>query len=125
MHWRDMAMFRGVDLNDSFVSGWTRGPSELTFEIEASVWPESPFYRAPRPDEYTCYRKVRLIFRGCEIISGLRSLREAPTFTDTDGESDYGSIDSLMQTATGFRIFLEFGEVEIEGDTILLEFDEA
>lgn len=123
--WRDMEIFRGIDLNDSFVLGWKQEPAEVVFEIEASVWPDSPFYRTPKADEYTCYRRAWLAFRGCNSIAGLRPMSEAKSTTDSDGTTDYGNIDSLSQTGSTFRIYGEFGEVEIEGGRFTLEFNET
>ena len=50
-----MEIFKGIDLNDSFVLSWYQGTNELTFELEASIWPESTYYEKPKPNEHTCY----------------------------------------------------------------------
>lgn len=120
-----MPLFRGIDLNDSFVLGWKQEPAQVVFEIEASVWPESQFYRTPKPDEYTCYRKAKLMFQGCSSILGLRSMSDTKSTVDPDGTKDYGNIDSLYQTGAVFRVYGDFGEVEIQGGSLTLEFSET
>ena len=62
MNWDKMEMFKGIDLNDTFILSWRRNGSELRFDVEASIWPESKYYEAPKPDEYTCYKPAILTF---------------------------------------------------------------
>ena len=60
MNWKEMEIFKGIDLNDSFVLSWKYINDTLTFDIEASIWPESPFYEKPVGDDYTCYKNAFL-----------------------------------------------------------------
>ncbi len=42
--WREMREFQWIDLEDSWVLGWTLDPTarRLTFQLEASLWPGHP-----------------------------------------------------------------------------------
>ncbi|MBW4484126.1 MAG: hypothetical protein KME14_16435 [Tildeniella torsiva UHER 1998/13D] len=124
IQWRDMELFRGIDLNDSCVLSWEVEPTQLVFELDVSVWPESQFYRTPKPNEYTCYRTARLIFRGYEKISGLHAMSDVRPTVDLDNTVDYGNIDALSQEEKMIRVYGDFGEVEIQGGNFDLEFDE-
>jgi hypothetical protein len=121
MDWQELEIFKGIDLNDSFILNWKHGKDFLTFEIEASIWPESQFYIEPKLNEYTCYRKATLSFINIESLIGLKLLVESPSFIDADGSVDYGNIDSLQLTSDGFSIQGDFGSVHIKGGAIEFE----
>ena len=48
MDWTQIELFKGIDLNDSFVLNWAHEDSQLCFELEASIWPESDYYFKPK-----------------------------------------------------------------------------
>jgi hypothetical protein len=121
MNWTDMPVFKGIDLNDSFVLSWSRQSGELVIDLEASIWPESPFYTEPKPDEYTCYRKATLRFVGVFEVVGLESMESVRFFTDANGEIDYGNIDSLRGSDSTYHLCGNFGEVEISGGELQFE----
>ena len=50
MNWEELEIFKGIDLNDSFVLSWRKEPNEVIFELEASIWPESEYYEEPKKD---------------------------------------------------------------------------
>ncbi|MGH1451356.1 MAG: hypothetical protein ACRBBM_18280 [Pseudomonadaceae bacterium] len=120
MDWREIDLFRGIDLNDSFVLGWHYEGDRLVFNLEVSVWPESKYYYAPKDGEYTCYRKGNLIFEGVKSVRGLLSMAEANRSTDATGECDYGNIDTLLIQSESAQIIGDFGSVEIAGGTCAL-----
>jgi len=68
MDWTQIELFKGIDLNDSFILSWVHEDDQLTFDLEASIWPESKYYTTPKEDEYTCYRKATLSFKGFDSI---------------------------------------------------------
>jgi hypothetical protein len=121
MDWRQLEEFKGIDLNDSFVLGWKQSLNELSFELKASIWPESIFYEAPKANEYTCYRKATLSFSEIKSVVGLTSIESARYSTDPDGSIDYGNIDSLDITENGFNVVGDFGEVIITGGVFSFE----
>lgn len=120
MDWREIDLFRGIDLNDSFVLGWHYEGDRLIFNLEVSVWPESEYYHAPKEGEYTCYRRGTLIFEGVKSIKGLLPMAEARSSTDASGEADYGNIDTLVIRPGSAQIIGDFGSVEIAGGTCAL-----
>jgi len=116
-----MPVFEGVDLNDSFILGWTHDGGKLAFYIEASIWPASQYYSTPKAGEYTCYRKATLEFVGCMEITGLHPIQLTPSSVDPDGSKDYGNIDSLVALESGFRVVGDFGDVSIRGGELRFE----
>ena len=125
MNWTEMEIFKGIDLNDSFVLSWLKSENDVTFNIEASIWPESSFYETPSNDEYTCYKKACLSFRNVEGISGLLEMSDVNPSVDANNESDYGNIDSLNNHGSVFLIEGDFGSVSIVGGDIYFEINET
>ena len=122
MNYTELEFFQGIDLTDSFVLFWEFKDRCLSFDLEASVWPESRYYSKPKKDEFTCYKKVRLEFLNIETIQGLKEMNQVTPSTDQSGEIDYGNIDSLIIEEGGFFLEGDFGEVNIRGGKINFEF---
>lgn len=116
-----MPVFEGVDLNDSFILAWAQEDGRLAFYIEASIWPTSKYYSKPKAGEYTCYRRAVLEFTGAAEITGLRPTELTPSSIDPDGSKDYGNIDSLVASESGFRLAGDFGDVNIRGGELQFE----
>ena len=123
VHWYEMELFEGIDLNDSFVLDWYIEETRLRFCLELSVWPTSQFYFPPRPDEYTCYRLGTLTFLDYESFCGLKAQSDTPSSKDPDNGIDYGSIDALYRSGTTFSLNGDFGNVSIYGGSIILHVD--
>jgi hypothetical protein len=119
--WKDLVEFQGIDLNDSFILNWSREEHEIVFSLEASVWPESIYYRAPENNEYTCYRKATLRFSGVSSCVGLLATSEVKPTIDPDGSIDFGNIDTFNQIQDGFSLTGEFGNVIIICDEMHFE----
>ncbi|PKH34582.1 hypothetical protein [Shewanella sp. ALD9] len=116
-----MDIFKGIDFNDSFVLGWSSNATEITFKIEASIWPDSPHYLNPKPDEYTCYRKCEIQFTDFTSYSGLSEQSSVNPSIDINGSIDYGNIDSLIITNQGFKVVGEFGNLEVINGKVQLK----
>ncbi len=115
MNWNQLEIFKGIDLNDSFVLSWQKVGDNLLIELEASIWPESKHYRSPNEDEYTCYRKATLEFVGFNELEGLIPVSCAASTTDIDGSVDFGNIDILIEEKGNFHLSGNFGEVTVFG----------
>ncbi len=118
MNWTEFEIFKGVDLQDSFVLGWSNTDSRLEFQLEASIWPESEFYTNPKSGEHTCYRPATIAFVNTSSVQGLAQIGSVKYSTDPDGSKDYGNIESLSKTPEGFIVSGEFGNVSIKGGTL-------
>lgn len=116
-----MDEFTGIDLQDTFILDWQLTGSVLEFNLEASIWPSSQFYSAPKPNEHTCYKFAKLQFVEFENIEGLLSLETAKYTVDPDGSKDYGHFDSLEKTAAGFLLAGDFGTVSIKKGSMKFE----
>ena len=121
MDWTQIELFKGIDLNDSFVLNWANEGDQLCFELEASIWPESDYYFKPKDGEYTCYRKAVLKFVNVKSTSGLKPIESVHSTKDPDGSTDYGNIDTLCQTEGGFNLSGDFGSVNIMGGELRFE----
>ena len=121
MNWTQIELFKGIDLNDSFVLGWAHEYGQLSFELEASIWPDSKYYSKPQNGEYTCYRKAALKFMNVQSLNDLKSIESVSSKTDPDGSTDYGNIETLSQTENGFDLSGDFGSVNIMGGELRFE----
>lgn len=121
MNWRTIELFKGIDLNDSFVLEWCHSKNQFVIELEASIWPESKYYKQPKINEYTCYQKARLSFINIKSCTGLRTMKNVKPTIDPDGSKDYGNIYNLESNCGSFMISGEFGKVEITGGEIQFE----
>lgn len=121
MDWRQLEIFKGIDLNDSFILNWSRENRRLSFELEVSIWPESAYYVEPKPDEYACYRKAILRFENVKAVSGLKAKDAVITSTDAGGSVDYGNIDSFIVLNDGFALEGDIGCIKIFGGELRLE----
>ena len=121
MDWNQLELFKGIDLNDSFVLNWAQEAGLLRFELDASIWPGSEYYSKPVDEEYTCYRKATLMFKGVQSIVGLKSIESVPSTTDPGGSADFGNIETLSQTESGFQLSGDFGSVKITGGELRFE----
>ena len=125
MNWNEMEIFKGIDLNDSFVLSWRSERNELSFDVEASIWPESRYFESPKTDEYTCYKLAVLTFKNVKGIKGLLEMSQVKPSVDPNGEKDYGNIDALQENNDGFLLEGDFGSVSIIGGEINFEINET
>ncbi|WP_083607995.1 hypothetical protein [Teredinibacter haidensis] len=121
MEWSQIEIFKGIDLNDSFVLSWYYEADNVSFELDASIWPESEYYSTPKKNEYTCYRKATLEFVGVKKVSGLKLRELVQPTTDPDGSVDYGKIDELNVADDSFLVVGDFGKVNIQGGELRFE----
>lgn len=121
MDWTQIKVFKGIDLNDSFVLSWKLSANNLAIEVEASIWPESVYYQEPLDDEYTCYKKASLVFENTEKITGLLDIKSVKPTSDPDGSIDYGNIETLVENDSGFLLSGAFGSVEIIGGELVFQ----
>ncbi|WP_330149770.1 hypothetical protein [Shewanella xiamenensis] len=110
-----MEVFKGIDLNDSFVLDWSYENNRLCFELEASIWAESKYYVEPKLNEYTCYRKATLQFVNTVSVTGLKTKSAVMSSIELDGSIDYGNIDTLQVVDGGFELTGDFGHIKISG----------
>ncbi len=61
------------------------------------------------------------MFKGVQSIVGLKPIESVPPTTDPDGTTDFGNIDTLSQTESGFHLSGDFGLVNIIGGELRIE----
>ncbi len=111
--------FYGVMIEDTWVLGWSYHSGQLTFDLEASLWPGHPQYEPPRPNEWTCYKPATLVFIQPSSVTGLKDMHEVRTVSNADGTVDYGSLESIELTPPVYRVSGPFGDVTVE--TVAME----
>lgn len=121
MDWRQLEIFKGLDLNDSFVLDWSHESDRLSFELEVSIWPESAYYVEPKAGEYTCYRKATLVFKNVKAVTGLKAKDAVIISTDASGSVDYGNIDSFIVLKDGFELEGDIGCIRVSGGELRFE----
>jgi hypothetical protein len=102
----------GVYLEDSHVLGIYEQSSEIRFELEAVLTPESPDYHDPYPGEQYCYARGDLIFR--EISRAEWFSRSFRSYTDASGEEDLGNIDVLTNENGIYAVEGDWGKILIQ-----------
>lgn len=121
MNWTELKEFKGIDLNDSFVLDWLLTETELSFELEASIWPDSEFYQTPKPNQHTCYKSAELKFSNFTKVTGLKLKSQTHASKEPDGSIDYGNIDSLTKTNAGYDLTGNFGNLQIQGGSLVFK----
>jgi hypothetical protein len=113
--WQDMRELRWVDLEDSWVLGWSLNPAgtQLRFTLEASLWPGHPSYSQPKPGEYTCYRPATLYFEQVVELTGLLPQEKASSTVDPGGTRDYGNIEGLVEAGGAYSFSGSMGDVHL------------
>ena len=114
MHWTQMSEFDGVDLTESYVLGWRMDGDDLRFDLDVALVPGHPAYRAPGPDERTCYRRGTLTFPSAHAVVGLERQEAVRATVDASGERDYGNIDTFDDANGEFQLSGDFGDVRVK-----------
>jgi hypothetical protein len=112
----------GIDLPGSFVLGWKVTETKVVFRMDFAAWPASRFYRKPKQDEWTCFRRGVLVFDRVTFVEGLRMQEDMRFSTDATGEKDYGNIDYFEGKDAEVRLSGDFGEVLVRCEAWHLEF---
>jgi hypothetical protein len=107
----DVEALKDVYLEDSWVLGVVAQPGAVWFELDVVLRESHPQFEAPKPDEQYCYKRGRLMFR--DVTELHWSGQGRPPAVDSEGDIDYGSIDELASTESGFRAVGDFGTLEV------------
>lgn len=121
INWQDFELFKGIDLNDSFILDWVLHDNNLIFYLEFSVCQESDYYTVQRDDEWACYRTGMLHFKNVSSIKGFKSKESCSSNKGLDGTVDYGNIDDLLILRNGFKVYGNFGCFELENGQASIE----
>ena len=113
----------GIDLSDSWVLGWKSHDDQLQFDLEISIWPESPHYESPKKGEHTCYKHGTLRFEGITSMEGLKDMASTPKTTDPDGTTDYGTIETFEIADDSIRLTGDFGDIYVHCTAWTLELE--
>ncbi len=93
--WKELPLFDGIHLEDSWILSWSKTEEGLAFQVEFSLWPNSPFYETPKANQWTCYKIGKIVFPNLISVDGLKDMEKVKPNIGPDGEKDYGSFDSF------------------------------
>jgi len=116
--WED---FENIYLEDSYVLGIYESPIQLIFEVEIVLHEKHPLYTLPKPNEQYCYKKGKIIFDGVKSVNWIK--KSNMSYTDPDGEIDYGNIETFELKNNRFHLIGDWGEVEIESKQPILRWN--
>lgn len=101
-------------LEDSWGLGVYQSATALTFDLEAVITEEHPYWRPPKPGEQYTYRRIALLFPGVRSIQWLS--RGGPPATDASGEQDWGDIHSFIVDDGVYELEGDWGHVPVASD---------
>lgn len=114
----DIPALSSVYLEDSYVLGIHEHDGKIVFDLDVVLTESHPSYHAPRQGEQYCYRKATLCFLNVQSVEWVK--KEFTPFSDADGASDYGNIDSFVEENGIYALEGDWGKVRIECDSIEL-----
>lgn len=104
----------GAYLSDSWVLDIAVRPAEVVFELDLVLLPGHPAYHPPEPGEAYCYRRASLRFAGLREVTW--RVGEGPPSVDSDGELDYGNIDTLRTDGEVYELDGDWGAMRLVAD---------
>ncbi|GAA0638075.1 hypothetical protein GCM10009547_48080 [Sporichthya brevicatena] len=113
----------GIYLEDSWVLAIRATPGMLEVELEVVLREQHPNYAPPRTGEQYCYQRGRLSFASVSELYW--TAQGAPAATDTSGQEDYGSIDTLEFEESRYSLIGDFGRISLVAQTPSLSWDEG
>lgn len=112
----------GVVLEESWVLEVAPSAAGLALRIEVRLTPDHPRYGEPALGEMGCYRTGWLWVHSSEPVE-TRLSGTRPTL-DPDGASDYGNVDSLVQSSEGaWTLDGDWGHAQVRDPQVRLELD--
>ncbi|HEX5787916.1 MAG TPA: hypothetical protein VFY03_07035 [Woeseiaceae bacterium] len=123
--WRQLREFAGIEVDRSFVLGWSYDRETLVVDADVELRPEHPFYEPPRRRETACMRAASIEFPYCTglRLNGRAAGDALPSMVAGLGA---GAIHDLVRKDEGAYVLTgEFGAVEIEAERPLLRLQGA
>lgn len=102
-----------VYLPDSYVLAIREDDDRVIFALDVVLRPEHERYHPPKPGEHHCYAEGNLVFDGATRVHWLKRTEQVFTDPEPDGDTDLGSIDSLVYRDDHYEIMGDFGDVHI------------
>lgn len=111
-----------TDLEDSYVLGWQRIGNDLSIDLDVVLLPSHPNYVPPTANEWACFRRGTLTFRGVRDLKGFEHLDASRPAVDATGERDFGNVEDATYTPNGeFRLTLgSAGELSFSAEDVRL-----
>jgi len=116
--WIELSAFDNVDLEDSFVISWKFTGDSLVIDLGASIWPGHNYYETPKDDEFSCFKKGRLVFRYISELKGLLSMEEVePSSPLVNDIPNYNTIETFeIAKKHKMHIVGSFGDVTFSAE---------
>lgn len=115
--------FKGVQLDESIVLGWTL-TDDLEISMEIALDSSHALYEPPIPGERACFKPGILKFPNASAVQGLLSQDEVTPCGSDDGP-DFDTFHTLVSREGGYYVEGEFGEVTLQSSVPVLCFGDA
>lgn len=116
MNYYEIHSLANIYLEDSYVLAIVELADSLTFELEAVLTEKHAKYEKPRDGEHYCYRRVSLRFLNVDYFEWC--VRRFVVSSGSDGELDYGNIDTFNGDDGWYALSGDWGEVLLRGRNI-------
>ena len=115
----DIPALAGFRLEDSYVLDLVTLDTAVVFVVDLAITPEHPEYQQPGAGEQLSFRRARLEVSGARTVHWVERVMRG--FTDATGEVDFGCIDSWRLKGELSVITGDWGVLEIDGGTVVVE----
>ena len=92
--------------SDTYLLAIHEDGDQLRLDVEAAMTEQHPRYAPRKPDEAYSYLPVAIVFRQPRSVEWIE--RSMKPIVAPDGETDYGTIDSLMLNGNRYEILGEW-----------------
>jgi len=116
MNYYEIPSLANIYLEDSYVLAIVEVADSLAFELEAVLTEKHAKYEKPRDGEHYCYRRVSLQFLNIGYFEWCD--RRFVVSSDSDGELDYGNIDTFNGGDGWYALSGDWGRVVLRGKNI-------
>lgn len=117
----NLAGFKDVFLEDSFVLEIKETSESIVFTIETILTKNHSLYEDPKPEEFYCYKKAQIQFLNLSSVDWIKKNLNFIS-SDANNQSDLGNIDSFYYKNKTYHLEGDWGEVEIKCDDVKLNF---
>jgi hypothetical protein len=103
--------FEALLLEDSFVTSIVATPRRLDLSLDLVLLPDHECFVRPSMNQH-CYVPARISFISITSLSWFGQ-HNRPAI-DATGELDYGGIDALVRSSSGWTLVGDWGQIELK-----------
>ncbi len=114
--------FENIYLEDSYVLEIKTNSTSVEILLEAVLTEQHSLYTNPNSNEQYCYKKIVIHFPDAESVIWID--RKMISYTDANGEIDFGNIDEFYLENDFYRLSGDWGELKIKSGKPIIEYIE-